>query len=121
MTQINPEVWRQRKESERETDTHPCDDPLPELCMCKGACGCHWKKEQPVSEFLAAVSTGLLQLIHSWESVASEFRARAEKSKTADGRPNPEVCRAIAVGLEQCARDLRKAIGAPMAGDMIGR
>lgn len=53
----------------------------------------------------------LINLCHNWESVANEYREKAEKSITANGKPNPEVCRAIAVGLEQCARDIKKIIG----------
>jgi len=52
----------------------------------------------------------MLDLCEGWENVASEYRERASTSKDATGKPNPEICRAIAVGLEQCAKDVKKII-----------
>jgi hypothetical protein len=55
----------------------------------------------------------LMDLVRSWESVAAEFRSRAQDSPTAAGSSNPECCRAMAVSLEQAARDLRGVVGVP--------
>lgn len=70
-------------------------------------------KEQPKTTLTTEpvhIKNAMLDLCENWESVASEFRERTSKSQTADKKPNPEICRAIAVGLEQCARDVRKVI-----------
>jgi len=37
--------WQAARLRERETDTHPCDHWWFENCVCKGACSCHWRKE----------------------------------------------------------------------------
>lgn len=36
--------WHAARARERETDTHPCDHFDPVVCMCKGACSCHWNQ-----------------------------------------------------------------------------
>lgn len=35
-------AWRAKKAAESETVTHPCDQPAAYICMCMGACSCHW-------------------------------------------------------------------------------
>jgi hypothetical protein len=55
----------------------------------------------------------LMDLVRSWESVANEFRARAQDSKTAAGVGNPECCRSMAVAMEACASELRGVVGVP--------
>lgn len=40
--QMDPEEWQRRKDAESENATHPCDDASPWVCMCAGACSCHW-------------------------------------------------------------------------------
>ena len=47
---ISQQEWEQDKAREKETETHPCDNADPDKCMCKGACGCHWKTEAPARE-----------------------------------------------------------------------
>lgn len=34
--------WRAKKDAEPETAAHPCDEPAAYLCVCDGACSCHW-------------------------------------------------------------------------------
>jgi len=114
--QIDPDTWQTKKDNEDQGEIHPCNDPMPEQCMCKGACSCHWVM-RPITTHTTEpihIKNAMLDLCENWESVASEFRERAAKSQTANGKPNPEVCRSIAVGLEQCARDVRKIMGERM-------
>jgi hypothetical protein len=56
------------------------------------------------------IKNAMLDLCEYWESVATEYRNMADKSMTPNGKRNPEVCRAIAVGLEQCARDVKRIV-----------
>lgn len=37
----DPAQWRRNREKENEAVEHPCDDSDPDVCMCKGTCGCH--------------------------------------------------------------------------------
>jgi hypothetical protein len=62
---------------------------------------------------VGALMATLMDLVRSWESVAAEFRERAQDSRTAAGSSNPECCRSMAVALEMCGRELRGVIGIP--------
>ena len=111
-TQISEDAWSRRRLQENLSNTHPCDHWHHQSCMCKGACSYHWK-EQPKTTLTTEpthIKNAILDLCESWEKLATEYRERAAKSKTANGIPNPEVCRAVAVGLEQCARDVKKVV-----------
>ncbi len=112
LVQVTENAWDQRRAQERESDIHPCDHWHHESCMCKGACSCHWEDKTRTTHTTEPthIANAMLDLCDNWESVANEFRERAAKSATANGKPNPEICRAIAVGLEQCARDVKKVI-----------
>jgi hypothetical protein len=43
---ISENEWIEKRNSENESSTHPCDYWFPSDCMCKGACSCHWKQER---------------------------------------------------------------------------
>ncbi len=110
--QVTEETWNQQRSRENPSDTHPCDHWHHQSCMCKGACSCHWADKAQTTHTTDPIHIGnaMLDLCENWEKVANEFRERADKSKTANGTPNPEICRGIAVALEQCARDVKKII-----------
>jgi hypothetical protein len=38
--------WRAARLWDRETDPHYCDRWWFESCVCKGACGCHWRSRR---------------------------------------------------------------------------
>lgn len=39
---VDPEDWHRERESEDPGAMHPCNDPDPDECDCRGACSCHW-------------------------------------------------------------------------------
>jgi len=41
------EEWEGSLEMEREDATHPCNHHDPDICDCRGACSCHWRKDPP--------------------------------------------------------------------------
>lgn len=42
---VSATMWGASKENERETSIHSCDNACAWLCMCVGACSCHFVSE----------------------------------------------------------------------------
>jgi hypothetical protein len=42
LVELSLSAWEQNRMRDSDTVTHPCDRHPSALCMCKGACSCHF-------------------------------------------------------------------------------
>ena len=42
LVHITEPLWREKSDREKDDENHPCDYWWGRLCMCDGACSCHW-------------------------------------------------------------------------------